>query len=130
MHRWKIECDRAALINELAILWPAIRATRFHKRPAWLTLSEGQFRIEIDRGAIKVAATGTWPKTVAIRCGDLYRLSKGVVATECVIIVEFVDPNLVVHSVGLSWKCLAKLEEPPPSYTSTFNGTRLWATKE
>ncbi len=42
---------------------PAIRATKFHKRPAWLRLSNSLIPIEIDRGASEVGAEGIWSRT-------------------------------------------------------------------
>jgi hypothetical protein len=104
-----------------------VRAKRFHGRKAWFLFTDGLITVEIDRGSIPLAATGTWPSTVAIRCGDL--LSRGIPESAGSVTLEYIDGKFSVSAPHFNWKCPAVLEIAPETFKSPTDSTRLWPRK-
>jgi guanosine-3',5'-bis(diphosphate) 3'-pyrophosphohydrolase len=122
---WQLGCDLRGLRAAALRFEPAIRATRFHKRSAWFSFNAGMLIVEIDRGAVEIAATGAWPATVSIRCGDLYKLSKILPQTQDDVRLGFSESKLSIVAPQFKWTCPAKLETPPASFHSDHDSTHL-----
>lgn len=126
---WHIESDLAAFGSVLRQFTPAVRAKRFHGRKTWFRFTDGLMTIEIDRGSFPVMATGTWPSTVAIRCGDLYLLSRSVPKISGLVTVEYLDGKFCLSAPHFKWKCPAVEEIAPETFRSPTDSTRLWPRK-
>jgi guanosine-3',5'-bis(diphosphate) 3'-pyrophosphohydrolase len=127
---WQLGCDLRALRAAARRFDPAIRAARYHRRSAWLRYAAGMLIIEIDRGAVEIAAVGTWPATVSIRCGDLYKLGKILPQKQCEASLGFSELKLRIVAPGFKWNCPATLETPPASFSSDIDSTRLRPRKK
>jgi hypothetical protein len=125
IEQWQLDCELSGFSGALRQFVPAIRAVRFHKRKAWLRLSGRTLIIEIDRGAANLAATGSWPESVAILCRDLYVLTRCIPRKKGAVSIAFREGKLRVSTLGLKWMCPASLETPSASFISTANSTRL-----
>jgi hypothetical protein len=109
---------------------PAIRAARFHKRQAWLRRCGNSLIVEIDRGAVELSASGAWSKTVAVRCGSLFRLIGRLPSKPGVVTLDFREGKLCVDVLGNTWKCPATLEDPPEAFVSPTDSTYLRPRKK
>jgi hypothetical protein len=127
---WQLECELNALSEALRQFSPSVRAARFHKREAWFRFAEGLLVIEIDRGATQIAASGKWPATLAILCGHLYLLSKCLPRKPGTAVLSFRKVKLCISGPGFKWNCPASIGDPPASFTSTVDSTRLWPGKK
>jgi hypothetical protein len=127
---WRLECELKALSGALRQFSPSVRAARFHKRQAWFLYAEGLLKIEIDRGAAQIVASGNWPATLVIRCGHLYMLSKSLPLKQGTVVLSFINTKFCVSGPGFKWNCPASIGSPPESFTSTVDSTRLWPHKK
>jgi hypothetical protein len=122
---WKLACDLGDLATAARRFEPATRAGRFHKRSAWFSYAAQVLTIEIDRGEVQIPAAGTWPETVSIRRGDLYKLGVILRQKQGEVYLGFIQSKLRVVAPGLTWSCQATLQTPPASFQSDLNSTRL-----